>query len=261
MGFVKSAEEILARLQKPFEFYDVERLILAWETRADIVRALLPPPLTPSPRPIAFGYLASMPRTSFGPGYLEAGLFLRAEFHGEPGQYCLSMPVTDDMAMALGREALGMPKKMARIALRRDGTRVAGWVERHGVRFCEMRARLTGTFNTEDAGDVAGLHAAAVKSVAVSFSFKHFPAPDRMHFDYPPRLIRRETEFQSRSTEVGEGEIVFHPSQFDPWSELEVVRMLGAVYATGTIVMDKGTVVDEVDAMAFVPYAFLKWDF
>jgi hypothetical protein len=55
-----------------------------------------------------------------------------------------------------------------------------------------------------------------------------------MHFDYPPRLIRRETEFQPRSSEVGEGEISFGPSPFDPWSELEVIRMLGAVYATGT---------------------------
>jgi acetoacetate decarboxylase len=82
-----------------------------------------------------------------------------------------------------------------------------------------------------------------------------------MHFDYPPRLVRRETEFHPRSTGIGEGEIVFRPSEFDPWAELEVVRMLGAVYTTGSIVMDKGTVVDEVNGMAFLPYAFLKWDF
>jgi acetoacetate decarboxylase len=82
-----------------------------------------------------------------------------------------------------------------------------------------------------------------------------------MGFDYPPRLIRRESEFEPTSTEIGEGNIVFRPSAFDPWAELEVVRMLGAVYATGTVVMRKGTVVDEVDGMAFVPYAFSRWDF
>lgn len=126
MGFVKSSEEIVSRLQKPVEFYDVERLIVAWETRADIVRELLPPPLKPAPMPIAFAYLANMPRTTFGRGYREAGLFVRAEFHGEPGHYCLSIPVTDDMAMALGREAFGLPKKMAQIGLRRDGAMVEG---------------------------------------------------------------------------------------------------------------------------------------
>jgi acetoacetate decarboxylase len=261
MGFVKSSQEILERLQTPFEFHDVERLTLAWETRVDIVRALLPPPLKPAPRPIAFGYLANLPKTSFGPGYLEAGLFVRAELHGELGQYCLSMPVTDDMAMALGREALGEPKKMARIGLRLDGARVAGWVERRGVRFCEMGARLTGRFDAEDAEDVLALPASGTRSVRVLFSFKHFPAPDRTGFDYPPRLVRRESEFEPTSIELGEGEIVLRPSTFDPWAELEVVRMLGAVYATGTAVMRKGTVVDEVDGMAFVPYAFLKWDF
>jgi acetoacetate decarboxylase len=261
MGFVKSSEELFSHLQKPYEFDHVERLILAWETRADIVKTLLPPPLMPAPRPIAFAYLANLPRTTFGVGYLEAGLFVQAEHHGELGQYCLSMPVTDDMAMALGREALGVPKKMARIELRRDGPRVEGWVERHGVRFCEMRARLTGRFDVDDAGKVLSPHAVGSKSVSVSFSFKHFPAPDRMGFDYPPRLIRRETEFEPISTEIGEGEIVFRPSPFDPWAELEVVRMIGAVYATGSVAMRKGTVVDEVDGLAFAPYAFLKWDF
>jgi hypothetical protein len=52
---------------------------------------------------------------------------------------------------------------MARIGLRRDGTRVEGGVERHGVRFCEMRARLTGNFNADDAAQVVSLQTSAVK--------------------------------------------------------------------------------------------------
>jgi acetoacetate decarboxylase len=82
-----------------------------------------------------------------------------------------------------------------------------------------------------------------------------------MGFDYPPRLIKRETEFEPTSTEIGQGEIVFRASPCDPWAEVEVVRMLGAVYATGTVAMKTGSVVDEVDGMDFAPYAFLKSDF
>lgn len=120
------------------------------------------------------------------------------------------------------------------------------------MRFCEMRARLTGTFDTDDARDVLLLKASAAKSVVVSFSIKHFPAPDRMSFDYPPRLIRHETEFEPTSIEIGEGEIVLRPSEFDPWAELEVVRMLGAVYSTGSVAMRKGAVIGELDGMAFL---------
>jgi acetoacetate decarboxylase len=258
MSFIKSQEEIISRLRRPYQLH-VERLTLAWETRADIVAKLLPPPLKPTPRPIALAYFANVPRTSFGEAYQEAGLFVQAEYRGEVGLYCLSMPVSDDMAMALGREALGLPKKIGRISLRRDGATVEGWVERRGVRVCEIRARLTGTFNTDDARDVLLATGEAPRS-AVVFSFKHFPAPDRTGFDYPPRLIRRETRFDPASTEIGEVDIVLRRSDLDPWAEVEVVRRLGAVYATGDDIITTGAVVDEVDGMTFLPYAFLKWD-
>ncbi len=59
---------------------------------------------------------------------------------------------------------------------------------------------------------------------------------------------------------IGEAEIVFQPSAYDPWEEIEVVRMLGAVYTVGNNSMLGGEVVAEVDPMSFAPYAFIKWD-
>jgi len=61
------------------------------------------------------------------------------------------MPVTNDMALVLGREVFGYPKKIANIYMKRDGENVEGWTERHETRFFEVRARLTGKFNDEDA--------------------------------------------------------------------------------------------------------------
>jgi acetoacetate decarboxylase len=61
--------------------------------------------------------------------YLESALFLQAEFNGEIGDYCLSMPVTNDMALILGREIFGYPKKIGQIGFNRRGQDVEGWME------------------------------------------------------------------------------------------------------------------------------------
>jgi acetoacetate decarboxylase len=64
---------------------------------------------------------------------LESALFLQAEYNGEEGAYCLAMPVTNDMALILGREVFGYPKKMADIYIKRNGEKVEGWTERHNT--------------------------------------------------------------------------------------------------------------------------------
>jgi len=60
--------------------------------------------------------------------------------------------------------------------------------------------------------------------------------------------------------ELGEAEVVLSPSDYDPWTEVEIVKMLGAVYTVGNNTMLKGDVVAEVEPMAFAPYSLLKWD-
>jgi len=178
----------LKRIREAFDFYGAEVLTVIWETKPGIVQRLLPPPLKPGRRPLAVAFAANYPKTNFGVSYLESALFLRAEFNGEEGNYCLSVPVTDDMAMAVGRESYGYPKKIGNIQLNRSGEGAEGWVERHDVRFFQLRARLTGNLNTEDAQDVFAEVFQPGKNL-VMYNFKHFPAPERDGFDYNPRLI------------------------------------------------------------------------
>jgi len=187
---------------------------------------------------------------------------LRAEFQGEEGNYCLAMPVTNDMALVLGREVFGYPKKMGSIQFTRRDKDIEGTTERHGLRFFEVRAKLTGKFNVEDAFSVlAEILGPGVNRVVVTYNFKYFPAPEGKGFDYHPRLIREEVEFRPLSIEVGEAEISLQPSAFDPWAEVEIVRPLGGIYTIGNNFMRPGRVVAEADPLAFLPYAFLKLDF
>jgi acetoacetate decarboxylase len=59
---------------------------------------------------------------------------------------------------------------------------------------------------------------------------------------------------------LGEAEIILRHSDYDPWTEVEVVKVLGALYSVGDNSMLSGKTVAEVGFLEFAPYAFLKWD-
>ena len=266
MGFVKSNEELAQMIaRESWAYYDAEMLFLAWETKPQIVERLLPPPLKPTKEPIAIAFVGRYPRTNFEPsGFDEAALFLWAEFSGEKGIYCLSMPVEYDIAMAAGREIYGFPKKMANVELKRSGDSVTGWAERYGVRFFEVKAKLDGKPRSENFQNlITEIFPFNEERGAVNYNFKNFPAPTMSPegvFDYNPRLVKTTATFRPHKIEWGNAEVKFIPNDHDPWAEVEVVRVLGAVYTVGNNVLLKGDVVAEVDQIAFAPYAFLKWD-
>lgn len=259
MGFVKSLEEIAQKYQQTAQFFDAEVLTVYFETKPEVVKQLLPPPLNPGPMPVAGVFVANYPKTNFGVTYSESALFLQAAYDGEEGAYCLAMPVTDDMALILGREVFGYPKKLANISLERKGQEVKGWTERRGTRFLEVRAKLTGTFNDEAAQKIM-LENMGTELDLVVYNFKYFPSPERTGFDYNPRLVKEVVQLRPTSLQMGEAELVLQSSDDDPWADVEVVRVLGAVYTVGNNTMLPGNVVAEVDQIQFAPYAFMKVD-
>ncbi len=259
MGFIKSSEEIEKRVLKTFDFFDAEILTVLWETKREVVERLLPPPLMPADLPIVTAYVSNFPRTNWGKPYLEGALFLRAKFNDIEGLYCLSMPVTNDMALIGGRETFGFPKKIGTIKLNREGDNVSGWTERHGIRFFEVRANLSGKFNSPDAQEIFDkINVSRVN--AVYYNFKYSFSPDWNSFDYSPHLVRGELETHQKSREIGEAEVVVQSSDFDPWVEIEIVRVLGAVYTISDFSMLKAKVIAEVDPVSFLPYSFMKGD-
>ena len=262
MGFVKTSEQIIANTPATIDFYDAQMLTIFWETKPEIIAKLLPPPLKPAPHPIAYAFVAFYPSTNFGVTYKETALFIRATFNGEEGGYCLAMPVTNDMAMIGGREVFGFPKKIADIHYKKDGDTVEGWTERGGPRFMEIRAKLTGKFNDPAMQDVLTANPMAEDGsmTITTYNFKCFPAPEGGGFDYNPRLVKQETLFKPKEMQFGEAEIIFKPSDNDSWAEVEVVKILGALYTRGDNSMVSGKVVAEVKPTEFAPYAFIKRD-
>jgi len=246
------------------DFYDAEMLAVYWETKQKIIKKLLPPPLKPlEETPFAYAFVAHYPKTNFGVTYNEAALFLTCEYEGVEGGYCLAMPVTNDMAMAGGREVFGFPKKMANIHFNREKRNVEGWVERHGTRFFEVKSKLNGRPNspdfiqmfTERTGGTIGTDISSI-----SYNYKHFASPDGDYFDYTPRLVKQETVLRPTELKLGSAEITLKSSDSDPWGEVEIERILGAIYLKGNNSMLKGSVVAELEPEKFLPYSFLKWD-
>jgi acetoacetate decarboxylase len=263
MAFVKTPEEmrrLMAGREHP-EFYGAEMLFVFWETKPDIVARLLPPPLEPTPLPLASALVAYYPRTNFGAAYHEGALCLWAQFQGVPGNYCLAMPVTDDMAMAGGREGYGYPKKMARIEFDKRAGDVSGRISRRGQTFFEVGAHLSpGSVEESMRSTIANGLAFGSEAGSPMYLFKHFPLPGTLGFDYPPRLIRQNNVFRARSMEWADVEISMPRCEDDPWHEVEVVRVLGGAYVVGDNTMLPGETVAEVDPVAFAPYSWERWD-
>ena len=251
MGFVKTQAELAAYFETPARFFKGARMLGAsFETRPELIARLLPPPLSPADAPLATVFIAEYPETNLGPGYREAALLLRCQHAGEVGTYCLSMPIdSEEVRCTNGRDIFGFPKKLARIHLEREGEVARGWVERHGVRFFELKVTLMSSLPE-------------LPPTGPSFLFKASPRVDlRPGFDGPVLLCRQDTELSTKSVEVGMPELTFRESARDPWAELEVVSPLAGFYLVSDNTMRPGAVVAEVDGAAYLPHYFKMIDF
>ena len=259
MGFVKTMEEIAAGYRETGDFYDAEVLTVFFETNPQTSQRFIPPPLSLGPLPIGAVFVANYPKTNFGVSYFESALFLMVTHDGEDGVYCLSMPVDNDMALILGRETFGYPKKMGNIYLEREGNDFRGGTERHGIRFLEVKARMEGAFNDPGAQQIIAEMTQANPDIAV-YNYKYFPNPERTGFDYNPRLVKETVKRRFKQIAYGEAQLFFNPSPHDPWSDIEIVKVLGATFSVGDNSMLPGEVVAEVDPAEFAPYALMKMD-
>ena len=259
MGFVKSVEEIQSKQPEHPNFFDAESIMVYFMTKPETVEKLLPPPLKPVELPLASVFVANYPKTNFCPPYLESALMLFAQHDGQQGVFVVAMPVTDDIALILGREYFGYPKKIGNIHFEKEGNRVKGWTERHGVRFLDIKADLGGKFNNANAQEMILEKLKSNPDITV-YNFKFFQAPEMQGFDYNPRLMQEVVARRPRQVEIGEAELILKSSMHDPWGDVEIVEVLGAVYAVSDMTMMPGKIVAEVDPVEFAPYAQMKLD-
>ncbi|MDB4934090.1 MAG: acetoacetate decarboxylase [Labilithrix sp.] len=112
---------------------------------AKVARTWLPPGVKLAEPAVATVFAAHFGDTSFGSVYDEAGIFFHVTRRFRSAVFCPWMVVTDDVALVVGRELLGYPKKLARISFEygdANGGEVRADVERRGRMLLRLRGRV-----------------------------------------------------------------------------------------------------------------------
>jgi len=179
---------------------------------------------------VATVFASRFPETSFGSVYDEAGVFFHVTRRFRSAVFCPWMVVTDDVALTVGRELLGYPKKLARIAFDlgtgAEGSEVRAEVERRGRVLMRLRGRVGE--QVDDAPPMLGQRALNVRGSLGPFSQRlvTFTPRERIvsahrasaELELPARTMTTTTTTRIDAREKGR----------DPLDELGLGAVLGA---------------------------------
>lgn len=144
---IQTPEGPLSRLRRmvfPGGFLYEDAHYLASEVDLDprAARRFLPWPLSFGEDPTATVFTGFFPKNTFGSVYHEAGVFFHVRHGRTPVIFCPWMLVDDDVALIVGRELLGYPKKLGEIDWSLSGDGIHGVASRRGSTLITMRGTL-----------------------------------------------------------------------------------------------------------------------
>jgi len=215
-----------------------------YETDPEIIAAVLPKPLEAPENPIVRASISSVKMGDLEFGAAWFGVHARHE--GTDGEYALLMPMSNERAVIGGREMYGEPKKMADVAVTRDGESISGTVTRGGVTFLEINGKITGE-----------LPAGAEKKL--DFYFQFLLSPDGKGFTDEPALVYCHKEATLRSKESVEGDLILRESPLDPVADLPVRRLI-RITASEKQTFQRGEIVSRVPSEWIIPFAHQRYD-
>jgi acetoacetate decarboxylase len=123
-------------------YRDAHYLVADVELDADKARQFVPWPLRLAKPARANIFLAYFPHTTFGSVYREAGVFFEVTYLGTRAVYSPWMLVDDDVALIVGRELLGYPKKLGEFGWHLDGEEISACASRRGHTLLTMTGTL-----------------------------------------------------------------------------------------------------------------------
>jgi acetoacetate decarboxylase len=223
-----------------------EAVTATYLTDPEIIAAILPPPLEPSPQPMVRITITrvEMPGLPpFGAGWI--GVEAR---HGDRiGEYPIFMPMTSEQATIGGRETNGEPKKLAEVEVERDGKRVEARISRMGFVICEVIGNVTETRQNYE-------------KEKVDFWFKVSPSAEEAGaLDQDPLLVYGEKTERTRVHEAIEGELILKEAPLDPVADL-VIRRVVDLNWTERASTQVSRIIGPVSREEFVPYLHQRYD-
>ena len=135
----------------PFEYREVNQLLVQFQTDPRVLRELVPAPLTPNKDATMFVSVADFLCSGFG-RYLEAHVFTHATYKRRLVNYSLYLLLDNDVAIGAGREIWGFPKKLGRLTLDITDDVVRSTVERGGITLIDAAVHLAELGRADDIG-------------------------------------------------------------------------------------------------------------
>ena len=219
-----------------------------YETDPGLIEQVLPPPLRATERPLVKVSVATVDLDRPGVALFGAGTFGVQCTHGDlVGFYPLLMPMTTEQSVIGGRETFGEPKKLAQIALERDGDALVGTVARLGTTIIELRGAVTGEVDPPEPIE------------RTDFYLKFLRDPGGAGFDAEPRLVHCHRHETTRKREAVTGEILLRDSRFDPVADLPV-RQVVEMHLSERTSQQRGEIVAVLDPEDIWPYVHQRYD-
>jgi acetoacetate decarboxylase len=252
LRYVKTLEQVKRAAEANPEFLksEITTLRAVYETDPAIAAAVLPQPLEPTARP-EVSVVVSNVKMHMSPEFVfEIGagsLGVMASYDGVEGAYLIAMPMTTEAAVVGGRETFGEPKKLADIAMKRDGDQISASVDRMGISYLELRGTIGEPIGSREYTDHA-------------YCFKALPAIDKTRgFDGDPLLVRLEWHHEDDVVHRVDGEVILRESSFDPVVDIPVRKLVRMEYEEGTT-QSTGKVLRSVPGEWLLPFIHGRYD-
>ncbi|WP_348303171.1 acetoacetate decarboxylase family protein [Methanothrix sp.] len=232
--------EKLNAFMKGAAMNEEEGLYIFWETDPKVARHVLPPQLEliDPEHPQVYSYFVNIREPTFAPWYMEAGIgILGARFKEHTGLYFCNLQLSGpgaQMGLLSGREMSGLPKKMCeKIVVERNDDIAHVVVEAKGRRIFEAEIEI-GSYNEPlmEAGFADLVPGASADGYCFLFKYDICSGKDDNVILQNATLLGYDSVTDYRSWEAASiKSISMEPSLDDPWSELVVVKPLGAAYS------------------------------
>lgn len=243
MGFVKTPEEvkeIQALLSKGR--FTVESVSIEFETTFEFLRKVLPPCFELPEKPTAIANVSRWQSALCGE--FDCGvIYLNCRYKEFSGTTMLTLFVSGDMPVTIGREMWGEGKKLASSQLYFDGKDAYGYTERNGVRLIEIDAEF-------------GPDLGPLETSNYDFEIKAQPHVTGIGLQNDVVLNCMKTEESYRVTRVGKGTLKLTGTPMDPLETIPVVSVGEAFYAEGASSWTVPWFDELPDRDAYVPYIY-----
>lgn len=271
-SFIRTEKELETMKNAPSKYEHRKTIHMSWIIDPETYRKLLPPVLEPADFPVVYAYVSVFPHAGFNlPAYNEGGLFLTCKYHGEPGVYCIAMPIQgpNEMGILMGREGYNYPKKNAKVQMDIIGDRVHAVIGRNGIDFFELEGTMGEKhqyFTPKDPAilgkPVAGPCFMLQKDVT---TICDDPENDPMGMKVTAIRLVKQVNYNTTYKETPvKLDITLRPSPDDPWVEVAPVDIWSASYADDACEMKGCKLLEEYtseeDINKLLPYMFTGYD-